>query len=101
MINKDRTFFQYRGGDLDYIISPLTSQLHTAFQKEAIKYAGPVVIYKIVVPHNYLLITSDGSILRGLCKFERLKPTPIRTSQGNIQKLAQLKQDMNTGFKMH
>ena len=27
MINKDRGFFQYKGGDLIYIISPLTSQL--------------------------------------------------------------------------
>ena len=30
MINKDRAFFQYKSGDLVYIISPLTSQLHTA-----------------------------------------------------------------------
>ena len=30
MINKDRAFFQYKGRDLFYIISPLTSQLHRA-----------------------------------------------------------------------
>ena len=30
IINKDRAFFQYKRGDLIYIISPLTSQLHTA-----------------------------------------------------------------------
>ena len=30
MINKDRTFFQYKDRDLVYIISPLTSQLCTA-----------------------------------------------------------------------
>ena len=41
MINKDRENFQYRGGDLVYIISPLTSQLRTASQKIAIKYVGP------------------------------------------------------------
>ena len=29
MINKVRDFFQYNGGDLVYIISPLTSQLYT------------------------------------------------------------------------
>ena len=29
MINKDRENFQYKGGDLIYIISPLTSQLRT------------------------------------------------------------------------
>ena len=33
MINKDRENFQYRGGDLVYIISPLSSQLMTASQK--------------------------------------------------------------------
>ena len=47
MTNKDRTFFQYTSGDLVYIISPLTSQLHTASRKVMITYAGPVVIYKI------------------------------------------------------
>ena len=29
MINKERAFFQYKSGDLVYIISPLTSQLCT------------------------------------------------------------------------
>ena len=50
MINKDRENFQYRGGDLAYIISPLTSQLRTASWKIAMKYVGPVVIYKIIDP---------------------------------------------------
>ena len=50
MINKDRENLQYRGGDLVYIISPLTSQLRTASQRIAIKYVGPVVVYKIVDP---------------------------------------------------
>ena len=54
MINKDRSFFQYNSGDLVYIISPLTSQLCTASRKEAIKYVGLMVIYKIIGPHNYL-----------------------------------------------
>ena len=47
MINKDRENFQYRGGDLVYIISPLTSQLHTEPHKVAINYLGPEVIYKL------------------------------------------------------
>ena len=66
MINKDRAFFQYKGRDLVYIISPLRSQLHTASCKVTIKYIGPVVIYKIIDPHNYLLMTLDNKILRGL-----------------------------------
>ena len=66
MISKDRALFQYKGRDLVYIISPLTSQLYTALCKLTIKYMGPVVIYKIINPHNYLLITLDDKILRGL-----------------------------------
>ena len=74
LINKDRGFFQYKSGDELYIISPLTSQLHAVSCKVAIKYIGPVVIYKIIDPHNYLLMTLDGKILRGLFEHERLKP---------------------------
>ena len=59
------------------------------------------MIYKIIDPHNYLLMTLDGSILRGLFEHERLKPTNIRMSQGNVQILAQLKQIINTGLKFH
>ena len=99
MINKDRTFFQYKSGELIYIISPLTSQLHRASQKVTIKYMGPVVIYKIIDPHNYLLMTLDGKILRDLFEHERPKPAKIRTSQSNIQNLAQLKQIMNAGLR--
>ena len=100
MINKDRGFFQYKGGDLVYIISPLTSQLHTMSCKVAIKYIGPVVIYKIIDPHNYLIMTLDGKKLRGLFEHERLKPAMIRTSQGNIQTLAELRQIMNANVKI-
>ena len=37
MINQNRENFQYRDGDLVYIISPLTSQLRTNSQKIAVK----------------------------------------------------------------
>ena len=63
MINKDRAFFQYNSGDLVYIISPLMSQLLKLSRKVMIKYGGPVMIYKIIDPHNYLLMTLDGKIL--------------------------------------
>ena len=101
MINKDRENFQYRGGDLVYIISPSTSQLRTAPQKIVIKYVGPVVAYKIIDPHNYLLVMLDGKILRGIFEHERLKPTVIRTNQGNVQNLTDLRQVMNTDLKFN
>ena len=49
-----------------------------------IKYVGPVVIYNIIDPHNYLLMTLDGKILRGLFKHKRLKPAILRTSKENV-----------------
>ena len=65
-----------------------------------IKYVAPVAIYKIVDPHSYLLMALDGKILRGPFKHVRLKPANIRTRQGNVQNLAQLKQVMNAGLKI-
>ena len=64
------------------------------------KYVGPMVIYKIIDPHNFLLMTLDGKISRDLFEHERLKPANIRTSQGNVNNLAQLKQITNAGIKV-
>ena len=100
MINKNGENFQYRGGDLVYIISPLTSQLRTNSQKIAVKYVCPMVVYKIKDPHNYLLMTLDGIILKGIFEHESIKPAVVRTSQGNVQNLAKLKQIMNTKLKL-
>ena len=90
LINKDREDFQYNSGDLVYIILLLTSQLRTASRKVSIKYIVPLVVYKIVDPHNYLLITLDGKLLRGLFKHKRLKPAVIRTNQGNVTNLSKI-----------
>ena len=98
LLNKDRDDFQYNSSDLVYIILPLTSQLRTASRKVSIKYVGPLGVYKIVDPHNYLLITLDGKLLRGLFKHERLKPAVIRTNQGNVMNLSKLKQVMSSGL---
>ena len=65
-----------------------------------IKYLGPVVIYKIIDPQNYLLMMLDGKILRGLFEHERLKPANIRTGQENVHNLVQLKQVINIGMRI-
>ena len=57
-------------------------------------------IYKIIDPHIDLLMMLDGKILRGLFEHERLKPANIRTSQGNICNLAQLKPIINIRMKV-
>ena len=39
-------------------------------------------------------------MLRGLFEYERLKLANIRTGQGNVNNLVQLKQIMNAGIKV-
>ena len=43
-------------------------------------------------------MTLDGKILRGLFEHERLKPAMLRTSEGNVSNLSQLKQVINVGM---
>ena len=45
-------------------------------------------------------MTLDGVMLRGIFEYERLKPTIIRTNQGNVNNLAELKQVMNTVLEL-
>ena len=56
---------------------------------------GPLVIYKLVDPHNYLLLAIEGQLMRGLFEHERLKPATIPTDRGNIRTLSELKRVMN------
>ena len=96
LINKDREYFQCNPGDLVYLISPLTTQLRTNSGKVSIKYIDPLVIYKIIDPHNYLLMTIEGQLLRGLFEHERLKPAMIKTDKVNVTSLPALKKIMNS-----
>ena len=45
-------------------------------------------------------MTLDGKNLRGLFEHNRLKSANIRTNQGNMCNLAQLKQIINAGLKI-
>ena len=76
----------------------MTSQLRTSSRKVMIEYVGPLVVYKIMDPHNYLLMTLDRKLLQGLFEHERIKPSIIRKSEGNVSNLAHLKQVMSTGI---
>ena len=91
LINKDREYFQYSPGDLVYLISPLTTQLRINSRKVSIKYVDPLVIYRIVDPHNNLLMTIGSQLMRGLFEHERLKTAVIRTDIGNVNTLSTLK----------
>ena len=98
LLNKDCEFFQYNSGDLVYLISPLMSQLRTASRKIMVKYVGPLATYKIIDPHNYLLMSVDGKLLQGLFEHERIKPAVIRTSEGNVTNVVHLKQVISVGI---
>ena len=63
LLNKDREYFEYNSGDLVYLISPLTSQLQTSLRRFGVNYVGPLAIYKIVDPHNYLLMDIEGQLM--------------------------------------
>ena len=95
LLNKDREYFQYNTGDLVYLISPLTSQLRTSSRKFGVNYVGPLVVYKIVDPHNYLLMTIDVQLMRGLFEYERLKPAILKMDKGNVNTLSALRRVMN------
>ena len=43
-------------------------------------------------------MTLDSKVIRGLFEHERLKPAILRTSEGNIGNLSQLKQVINVGL---
>ena len=95
LLNKDREYFQYNSGDLVYLISPLTSQFRTSSRKFGVNYVGPLVVYKIVDPPNYLLMTIEAQLMRGLFEHERLKPAILKMDKGNISTLSALKRVMN------
>ena len=95
LLNKDREFFQYNSRDLVYLISPLMSQLRMSSRKFGINYMGPLVIYKIVDLHNYLLMTIKGQLMRGLFEHKRLKPATLPMDRGNVKTLSELKRVMN------
>ena len=80
-------FFQYRSGDLVYIISSLTSQLITSSRKVSVKYVGPVLVYMIIDPKSFLLCILDGKLLLGPVEHGLLKAVIITTTQGNITHL--------------
>ena len=63
-----------------------------------VKYVGPLLVYEIIDPHNYLLMDFGWKVLQGLFEHERIKPAIIRTSEGNITNLAHLKQIMSIGM---
>ena len=98
LLNKDYEFFQYNSRDLVYLILPLMTQLRNTSRKIMAKYVGPLVVYKIIDPHNYQLMTLDGKFCESLFEHKRIKPAVIRMSEGNVTYLVHLKQIISVGM---
>ena len=71
--------------------------MEKSFQKSYNQVCRSLAIYIIVDPHNCLLITLDGKLLRGLFEHERLKPAVVKTNEGNVTNLSKLRQVMPLG----
>ena len=100
LVNKNVEPYYYQKYDLVYMINPATSLLRTDSKKFSIKYIGPLVIFRILSNKQFLLMTLNGRILLRVIEFERIKAACIRTSQGNVYTLAQLRQVLNAGIKL-
>ena len=85
---------QSRGFSLSNLTS--NNSAKNKFQKSINKYVGPLVICKIIDPHNYLLITIDGQLLRALFEHIRLKPSLIKTGKVNVTTKPTLKKIINS-----
>ena len=53
------------------------------------------MVYRIIDPHNYLLMTIDRQLMRALFEHERLKPAILKMDKGNVNTLLALKRVMN------
>ena len=100
VMNKDIEPYYYQKYDLVYMINPATSLLRTESRKFAIKYGGPLVILKLLSNKQFILMTLNGRIIPRVIEFERIKPAIIRTSQGNVHNLVQLRQVLSAGIKL-
>ena len=80
---------------------PSTGQLRTSSKKVSVKYVGPVVVYKIIDCKLFLLCTLNRKFLLELLKHDKLKPVVIRTNQGDVAVLPQLKQVLYACIKFN
>ena len=60
------------------------SMVQTGSWKVACFFVGPLIIFEVVGPNQFLLMSLDGQIYPHLIEETRLKPETIRTSKGNV-----------------
>ena len=96
--NKDRTRHLYSAGQIVYLHLPSGALLQTGSRKIRCQFVGPLVIYRAVSPTQFLLMSLDGVLYPYLIEEARIKPGHIRTTQGNVSTLADLKTVLRTAL---
>ena len=89
--NSDKQPHSFSEGQIVYLYHPKGAALQTGTRKIANKYVGPLVIYKVVSPTQFILMSLDGKIYPTLIEETRIKEGSIWTTKGLIKTLAQLR----------
>ena len=89
--------YNYQSLQAEYGIKSLSSIMTKQLPEQEQMWPKflPLGTYKIVDPHNYLLMALGGKILRGLFEIET---SNYKESHGNINSLVQLKQVLTLGM---
>ena len=100
MLNRNKEFHSFEIGQIVYMYQARGTIVHTGSRKIACYFVGPLVIYKAIGPNQFLLMSLDGKVYPQLVEETRLKPGKIRTTQGNVKILAELKKVLNAGVHL-
>ena len=76
------------------------SIVETGSRKIKCNYIEPLIIFKVVGPNQFLLMSLDGSIYPHLIEQSRLKAGTIWTTKGNVNNLADLRKALSTGLSI-
>lgn len=95
--NQYREFTGYRKGQLVYLYHPLGAALQTGSKKICARFVGPLVIYGVLDPQQYILMSLDGKIFPNVVEVTRLKPGSIQSNYGEITTLSELMEVLRKG----
>ena len=96
LLNKDREYQAFVVGQIVYMYQARGSTVETGSRKIKCNYIGPLIIFKVVGPNQFLLMSLDGLIYPHLIEQSRLKAGTIWTTKGNVNNLADLRKALST-----
>ena len=76
------------------------SFVETGSRKIKCSYIGPLIIFKVVEPIQFLLMSLDGLIYPHLIQQSCMKAGTIWTTKGNVNNLADLQKALSTGLSI-